>query len=181
MKPFKDYAKRYALFFLLVLVYAVILIIKPNIGLRSLELTWQNIVEMLTIVPPIFILLGLLDVWVPREVMIRLTGPGSGLLGISLAFLLGSFAAGPLFAAFPVAQMMIRKGSKFSNVMILIGAWSTTKIPLLLFEAGSLGWRFMLVRLAFDIPMIFILGWLVEKSLPKSDLKAIYEKAEKSG
>lgn len=40
--------------------------------------------EMLSIIPPIFILLGLLDVWVQRETMIKLMGKESGILGINI-------------------------------------------------------------------------------------------------
>ena len=177
MKNVKFLIKRYAMLIVLVVVYLVVMVAAPDIGLKSVDLTWQNLLEMLSIVPPIFILLGLLDVWVPREMMIKLTGEGSGLRGILLSFLLGSFAAGPLYAAFPVAGIMMKKGSKFSNVMIFIGAWSTTKIPLLLFEAGSLGWTFMLLRFALNLPVIFLLGWLIQKSLPAKELQAIYLRA----
>lgn len=180
MKNVKFLLKRYTLFVLLVITYIVILVAVPDIGFRSVSLTWQNILEMMSVVPPIFILLGLLDVWVPREMMIKLTGEGSGLRGILLSFLLGSFAAGPLYAAFPVAGIMMKKGAKFSNIMIFIGAWSTTKIPLLLFEASSLGWTFMLLRFALNLPVIFLLGWLVEKTLPAHELQAIYQRASES-
>lgn len=180
MKNVKFLLKRYALFVLLVITYIVILVAVPDIGFRSVSLTWQNVLEMMSVVPPIFILLGLLDVWVPREMMIKLTGEGSGLRGILLSFLLGSFAAGPLYAAFPVAGIMMKKGAKFSNIMIFIGAWSTTKIPLLLFEASSLGWTFMLLRFALNLPVIFLLGWLVEKTLPAHELQAIYQRASES-
>lgn len=178
MKNLGMQIKRYALFLAMVVLYIVLLAAAPDIGLKSVSMTWKNLLEMLSVVPPIFILLGLLDVWVPRETMIKYTGEGSGLKGVLLAYLLGSFAAGPLYAAFPVAAVMIRKGSKFSNVMILIGAWSTTKIPLLLFEASSMGWTFMLLRLALNLPVIFLLAWLVEKSMPPQHLQALYQQAE---
>ncbi|WP_010243426.1 permease [Acetivibrio cellulolyticus] len=82
---------------------------------------------MLSVIPPIFILLGLLDVWVQRETMIRLMGEKSGIIGVTIAFLLGSAIAGLLYAVFPVAGVLLKKGSKFSNVLIFIGAWSTKK------------------------------------------------------
>jgi uncharacterized membrane protein YraQ (UPF0718 family) len=179
MKNVKYLMKRYAIFLLMVITYIVLMIALPEIGRQSIRLTWDNVLEMLSVIPPIFVLLGLLDVWVPRETMIRLTGHGSGVKGILISFLLGSFAAGPLYAAFPVAGIMLKKGSKFSNVMVLIGAWSTTKIPLLLFEASSMGWTFMLLRFALNIPVIFLLAWLVEKSIPQHELQLIYDKAKK--
>jgi uncharacterized membrane protein YraQ (UPF0718 family) len=99
---------------------------------------------MLLVVPPIFLLLGLMDVWVPRETLMKFMGPGSGLKGPIIAFAVGSAAAGPLYGAFPVAAVLMKKGASFSNILIFIGAWSTTKIPMLLFEMKALGFRFAL-------------------------------------
>jgi len=133
---------------------------------------------ILFVIPPIFILLGLLDVWVPREKMIRFMGPGSGVKGRVLAFLLGSFAAGPLYGAFPFAAVLMKKGADFTNILIFIGAWSTTKIPMLLFEMSALGERFALSRLAIDIIGIVIIAWAIKTALPKKEVDRLYEKAE---
>ncbi len=111
---------------------------------------------MMLVIPPIFVLLGLLDVWVPKETMVKLMGKGSGLKGMGLAFFLGSAAAGPLYGAFPVAITLLKKGSSFTNVLILMGAWSTTKLPMLMFEAASLGIEFTVLR--FGLNLIGILG-----------------------
>ncbi|MGB4585751.1 MAG: permease [Rectinemataceae bacterium] len=134
---------------------------------------------MLLVIPPIFILLGLLDVWVPREKMMKYMGPGSGIKGGVLAFLLGSFAAGPLYGAFPVAAVLMKKGASFTNIMILIGAWSTTKIPMLLFEMSALGLRFALSRLAIDIAGILIIAIAIKRSLAEKEIGELYTQAEK--
>jgi len=170
--------KRYRVFLLLVVVNVFVLVAFPVVGLKSLSLTGANALEMLSILPPVFILLGLLDVWVKRDTMIRLMGEGSGLRGILLAFLLGSAAAGPLYAAFPVAVVLLRKGSRFSNVLVFIGAWSTTKIPLLMFEASAMGWPFMLTRFAIDLVGIALIAWITGKVLSKAEIRTLREKAE---
>lgn len=79
-------AKRYRMFLLLVVFNIAILIFFPKVGAKSVQLTWSNLIEMLSILPPIFILLGLLDVWVKRETMIKYMGDNSGLVGILIAF-----------------------------------------------------------------------------------------------
>ena len=135
----KNILKRYWIFLLLLIVNVVIGLIFPEIGKRSLEISKQNVIEMLLVIPPIFVLLGLLDVWVDRTTMVKFMGKGSGIKGVLIAFLLGSAAAGPLYAAFPVAGVMMKKGSSLFNIFIFIGVWSTTKIPMLTFEAASLG------------------------------------------
>ncbi|HAS92623.1 MAG TPA: permease [Clostridiales bacterium] len=169
--------KRYRFFIILLVINTIILIVKPDIGLKSLQLTKSNALEMLSILPPVFILLGLLDVWVKRETMIKFMGEKSGIIGVLLAFLLGSAAAGPLYAAFPVAAVLLKKGSKFSNVLIMIGAWSTTKIPLLLFEASSMGIKFMITRFILNIFGIAIIAYTVEKLLSKREIDKIYNNA----
>ena len=135
--------------------------------------TW----EMLAVIPPIFVLLGLLDVWVPREVLTRYMGPGSGPRGGFIAFILGSAAAGPLYGAFPVAAVLMGKGASFFNVLLLIGAWSTTKIPMLLFEFQALGAPFAFTRLLLNIPAIIALAWLIQAVVPRHEVERIYEKS----
>lgn len=154
-----------------------VLIFYPAVGSKSLQLTWSNLLEMMAILPPIFILLGLLDVWVKRETMIKYMGDDSGIIGVLLAFFLGSAAAGPLYAAFPVAGVLLKKGSKLSNVFIMLGAWSTTKIPLILFEASSLGLKFMLIRMVMDLIGIAVIAYFTERMLSKGEIEAIYQNA----
>ena len=173
----KNLVKKYKLFIALAVINILLIVIFPHIGLKSLNITWSNTLEMLSVIPPIFILLGLLDVWVQRDTMIRLMGEKSGLIGASIAFLLGSAAAGPLYAAFPVAGVLLKKGSKFSNVLIFIGAWSTTKIPLLLFETSAMGWKFMLTRFLINIPGIALIAYITEKLLNKKEKDLIYQNA----
>ncbi|MEZ4626608.1 MAG: hypothetical protein R2912_00335 [Eubacteriales bacterium] len=75
-----------------------------------LSTTIDSFKEMLSVLPPIFILLGLLDVWVDPLTMIKYTGKGSGFKGVLIAFLLGSAAAGPHCAAFSVCGCDDQKG-----------------------------------------------------------------------
>lgn len=173
----KKLIKRYRVFLILLVINIITLIFYPEIGKKSVNITFDNTLEMLSIIPPIFILLGLLDVWVQKETMIKYMGEKSGFVGIMIAFLLGAAAAGPLYAAFPVAGVLLKKGSKLSNVLIFIGAWSTIKIPLLLFEASAMGWKFMLIRFIIDIPGILLIAFITEKLLNKSEKRLIYQNA----
>lgn len=173
----KKTLKRYRIFIIMAAVNIILIIFFPNIGFNAVKLSWKNLLEMLAVLPPIFILLGLLDVWVKRETMVKYMGEGSGIIGILLAYLIGSAAAGPLYAAFPVAGVLLKKGSKLSNVFIMIGAWSTTKIPQILFEASALGTKFMLIRLALDLVGIAIIAVFTQLSLNKQEKEEIYNKA----
>lgn len=174
----KAVLKRYRMFIITVLAIGILTIINSKIGLKALSISAYSFKEMLLVIPPVFILLGLLDVWIPREIMIKYMGEGSGLKGIVLAILLGSAAAGPLYGAFPVAAVFMKKGVKFSNILIFIGAWSTTKIPMFLFEITSLGAKFAFTRLAIDIPGIIIIGYILSKLVSKNEIEKIYKNTE---
>lgn len=169
----KKFFKRYGAFLVLLAVGVAAGFLFPEIGIRSLSITADNLKEMLSVIPPIFILLGLLDVWVDRATMMKYTGPGSGAKGVLIAFLLGSAAAGPLYAAFPVASVMIKKGSSLFNVFIFIGAWSTTKIPMLAFEMANLGPAFTLTRLGLSILGILAIAFVTDKTLSKAQKEEI--------
>jgi len=170
--------KRYQFFLLTLLALAVIFAVNLAMGLKAMSVIGFSFKEMLLVIPPIFILLGFLDVWVPRETMVHFMGEGSGLLGVALAIFLGSAAAGPLYGAFPVAAVFIKKGASFRNVVIFIGAWSTTKIPMLLFEISALGAKFAVTRLIIDIPGIFLIGWALEKLLGQREKERIQKAME---
>ncbi len=168
------FLKRYGAFFLLLIAGVVAGLLLPDLGQAAMKNTLGSLKEMLSVLPPIFVLLGLLDVWVDRATMVKYTGKGSGFKGVLIAFLLGSAAAGPLYAAFPFAAVMLKKGSSLFNVLIFIGAWSTTKIPLLAFEASSMGMTFMLVRLGLSLVGIPLIALITDRVIGKAGISEIY-------
>lgn len=174
----KALLKRYRAFIIVIIMMTILTIINRQIGFEALSISAYSFKEMLLVIPPVFVLLGLLDVWVPRETMVKYMGEGSGLKGILLAILIGSAAAGPLYGAFPVAAVLMKKGVKFSNILIFIGAWSTTKIPMFLFEMAALGAKFAFTRLLIDIPGIIIIAYVLSKLLSKDEIEKIYKDAE---
>lgn len=180
MNKFWMLISKYRFFLILFAVNIVLLFAAPEIGKNAFAITKDNLLEMISVLPPIFILLGLLDVWVERETMMKYMGKGAGVKGAVIAFLMGSAAAGPLYVSFPIAGMLLKKGVHLKNVFIFVGAWSTTKIPMILFEASNLGWRYMLLRLVCNIIGIVVIAVLLERSTSDTERDAINELAKKS-
>lgn len=174
-----NHLRRYRIFLAIVAVDLVILAVRPAVGVQIFRHSWQIVLQMLSILPPVFLLLGLLDVWVPRETVIRYVGERSGVLGTTLSIVLGAAAAGPLYGAFPVAQTMARKGASYFNIIVFLGAWSTLKIPMFLFELSALGTSFALTRWGVNVVGIIGLAWLVNRLLPEAD-KQILARADVS-
>jgi len=123
---------------------------------------WMFFKEMILFLPLMFILIGLFDVWVPRENIEKHIGKESGWKGTGLVILLASLQAGPLYGAFPFAYILWKKGCSVRNVFIYLGAFSTIKIPMLTFEIGFLGLKFSLLRTLITLPVFILIGYLME-------------------
>ena len=160
----KQFTKRYKWLLIFMFLQLGLWAISPATGEHAFHLTLFNIFSMLKILPPIFILIGLLDAWVPRETMIKHMGKDSGVKGIAIALILGSFAAGPLYAAFPIAAILIKKGARLSYVLFFLGVWSTSKLPMVLFEITSFGIQFTLLHISINL-VIFLFGSLLIERL----------------
>lgn len=170
----KKFLKRYSLFIGTVFIIIILTLINKDMGINTLKLAKSSFVQMIEVLPPIMILLGLMDVWIPRERMIKYMGKDSGVKGIILAMLIGIIGAGPMYAAFPFTAVLIKKGVKFSNVIIFMNAWCVIKISTVLFEISSLGYNFTLLRLIINIPGVIIMGYLTEKLMGKDELARTY-------
>lgn len=121
--------------------------------------------EVFKVFPAILVLMGLIDVWIPESFIENNLGKSSGMRGQVISLVLGSFASGPLFASFPIALSLLKKGGRVQNVVIFIGAWSTIKIPMILMESSFLSLRFSLLRFVITIPFLFLIGYVMEKSI----------------
>jgi uncharacterized membrane protein YraQ (UPF0718 family) len=174
----RETLRRYGFFLVLLLINLLLLLFFPVIGRESFRITGESLLDVLLVLPPIFIILGLADVWIDRETMMRFLGEKAGLRGILIAFLMGAMAAGPLYAAFPVTRVMIKKGAKLSNVFIFIGAWSCTKIPQLLFETANLGLQYMLVRFAGNVVGILLIAFVLDRLTSAKERIAIAKRNE---
>lgn len=126
----------------------------------------EFMLEMLIFLPAIFVLVGLFDVWVPKKIVEKFVGRESGITAIPWMVLLAMLQAGPLYASFPVAVTLWKKGCAPRNVFIYIGAFSTLKIPMLTFEVAFLGWQFSLARALISLPVFIFLSYLLEILLP---------------
>ena len=132
---------------------------------------WMFFKEMILFLPLMFILIGLFDVWVPRERIEKHIGQESGLKGTGLVILLATLQAGPLYGAFPFAYILWKKGCSIRNVFIYLGAFATIKIPMITFEIGFLGLKFSLLRTLITLPLFILIGFLMEWYLKGKDFE----------
>ncbi len=163
--------KRYKYFLILSFLLILIILYNNEFGISAFKNIESNLIQMLSVLPPTMILLALMDEWIPREYFIKYMGNSSKILGIFLSFIFAFLAAGPLYAGFPFAAVLMKKGVKFSNVIIFLNAWCVTKFSTLLFEIGALGYEFTLYRLMINIPGIIIMGYIIDYLVSKKPHK----------
>ncbi len=139
---------------------------------QDMSIIFKNsIVEMITFIPALFIIVGLFDVWVPKEKIQKHIGQESGIRGIAIVVLLAMLQAGPLYGAFPVAYMLWKKGASIKNIFIYLGAFASLKIPMLGIEIAYLGIRFTLARTLVSLPLFIAIGYLMEWYLKNKNFK----------
>ncbi len=161
----KNFIRDYKALLLIQLIVAILFFYRPEIAIQAWIKSISFFVEVMSIMPPILIIIALLDAWIPRQAVETYLGENSGARGWVAAILLGSAAAGPLFAAFPMARSLANKGARISNIVIFLSSWSTIKLPLLIMEGRFMGIRFALLRLLITLPLIVLMGVLMEKTV----------------
>ncbi len=134
----------------------------PQKGEMALEVSWEFFKEMVFILPAVLIVMGLFGVWVKREVVVRYLGRDSGIGGLFLAILLGTLPTGPLYVAFPLAAMLLKKGARVAGVMLFLSAWACIKLPQEIMELQFLGLEFTLLRLGLTVAVLIPMVLLAE-------------------
>ncbi len=150
-------------FALVATVTAVILsLVFRDKGALTWRVSWQYLKEMIFVLPAVMVIMGLFAVWVDRRIVIKYLGQESGLPGLLLAVALGTLPTGPLYVAFPLAAMLLKKGARVANVLAFLCSWAALSIPAELMELRFMGWKFTVLRLGLTFFLILPLAWLGE-------------------
>ncbi|HHX59537.1 MAG TPA: permease [Epulopiscium sp.] len=158
--------------FSVMVLYLALALFMPGKALQSIGNSLYYVKEMLMIMPVILLLTALITAWVPKDAIEKNLGRNSGFKGSIFSFLLGSFSAGPIYAAFPVCKALLSKGASISNIVILLSTWAVLKVPMLINESKFLGPKFMIVRWILTTTSIFLMGSITSKFVKKEDLPA---------
>ncbi len=120
--------------------------------------------ELAKIMPPVFILVGLFEVWVPRAVIEKHLGNAKNIMGYIWVLLLAATTIGGLFVAFPVAQSLESKGASKPVVLTYLTAATVVRLPMTIFEMTFLGLRFTAVRWVCSIALTLASSVLLAKT-----------------
>lgn len=147
----------------LLAITTVLLLIFPDKKETVITASWRFFVEMILILPAVMVLMGVFNVFIPKEVVVKYLGQSAGIKAIFLGILMGALPTGPLYVAFPMASALLKKGAKVSCIIAFLCAWACIKIPQEMVELQFLGPKFMVGRLILTIIFVIIMGISIEQ------------------
>ncbi len=115
-----------------------------------------------------FLLAGLVQVLVSREVIERWLGSQSGWRGILLACVAGALIPGGPYVYYPLAGALLHSGAGLGSLMAFVIAknlWSITRLP---FEFALLGTQLTIIRYGLTLVIPPLFGMLAEALFGKT-------------
>jgi len=120
--------------------------------------------SVLLLIVAVFGLVGLLQTWISRELIVRLLGQGSGAKGLLLAALCGTLLIGPAYIIFPLLMSIRKQGARWAVISIVLTSYAV-KLQMIPIEVEFLGWPFSLGRALITLTVAIPLGLLLERLL----------------
>jgi uncharacterized membrane protein YraQ (UPF0718 family) len=128
-------------------------------GMRSaLNMT----IEILPLLIFAFIVAGMVQVLLPRELLAKWVGAESGMRGILIGTVAGGLSPGGPFVSLPIAAGLLRAGASIGTMVAYVTAWSLWAVSRLPLEVGIMGWKFVLIRLASTFFFPPIAGFIAQ-------------------
>ncbi len=130
------------------------------LGLKS---SINMIVQILPLLIFAFIVAGMAQVLIPRELMSRWVGAESGIKGLLIGTVAGGLAPGGPYVSLPIVAGLLRAGASVGTMVAFLTGWSLLAINRLPMEIGIVGWRFTLVRFVTTFFFPPIAGFIAER------------------
>jgi len=125
------------------------------VGARTL---WRNLLLLLLG----FLLAGLVQVLVPREIVTRWLGEEAGFKGILIGCVVGGLVPGAPYAIFPVVASLHQAGASLGVVVGFVSAWALWSVSRLPVEMALIDPRVALIRYTVTFAVPPIAGLLAE-------------------
>lgn len=164
----RDFVFRQWLLLLTSGLYLVAFIAAPERTLSALAVGAGIFGSVLLLIVAVFGLIGVLQVWISRELIVQLLGREGGVRGLLLAALCGTLLIGPAYIIFPLLMSLKQQGARWAVVTIVLTSYAV-KVQMIPIEIGFLGWPFSLGRTAITIGLAIPTGLLVEALMERRE------------
>jgi len=119
-----------------------------DVPIKGLKSALNMTVQVLPLLIFAFIVAGMIQALLPKELLSRWIGEESGFRGILIGTVAGGLTPGGPYVSLPVVAGLLRAGAGVGIMVAYLTAWSLWAFGRLPMEIGILGWKFTLIRLA---------------------------------
>jgi uncharacterized membrane protein YraQ (UPF0718 family) len=119
---------------------------------------WRNLALLLLG----FLIAGLAQVLIPKDLISRWLGSGSGIRGILIGCVLGGLVPGAPYATFPLVAVLYQGGASLGAVVGFVSAWALWSVSRLPVEMALIEPRAALFRYAITFAVPPAAGLLAE-------------------
>ncbi|UCE83277.1 MAG: permease [Deltaproteobacteria bacterium] len=133
----------------------------PELPIQAVKSGGGLLLQLIPVLILAFFVAGLIEVLLPKELLIRWVGEGSGFKGILIGTLLGAVAPGGPFIQFPIVAAMFKAGAHIGPLIAYLSAWALIGINrVIAFEIPLLGFQITFTRLLCSFIFPVIIGYL---------------------
>ncbi len=116
-------------------------------NVSGLKAAWTMTYQIIPLLIFAFIIAGLVQVLIPKEVIAKWVGDESGFRGILFGTLAGSITPGGPYISLPIAAGMLKAGAGIGTMVAYMSAWSLIAVARIPLFVGIMGWRFTWIHL----------------------------------
>ena len=109
-----------------------------------------------------FIVAGMVQVMIPKELLAKWVGTESGMRGIFVGAIAGGLAPGGPYVSLPIVAGLLKSGASIGTMVAFLTGWSIWAVGRLPMEIGILGWKFTLIRVLSTLIFPPIAGYIAQ-------------------
>ncbi len=132
-------------------------------GFRTAGTTGLKFVPILLVA---FVIMGFVDVLLPRDLVERWLSDAAGWRGLGVAWLAGVLTPAGSITGLPLAAALLKAGVGAGVLVTYLTSMATLSILRVPLEIGFYGWRLMALRVAVSLVLPFVAGALARVCAP---------------
>jgi uncharacterized membrane protein YraQ (UPF0718 family) len=130
--------------------------------ITGLKWAYSTMTQILPLLIFAFIVAGMVQVLMPKELLSKWIGGASGWRGILIGSLAGGLAPGGPYVSLPIVAGLLKSGAGVGTMVAFLTGWSLWALGRIPMEIGILGWRFTLIRVLSTLVFPPIAGFVAQ-------------------
>jgi uncharacterized membrane protein YraQ (UPF0718 family) len=118
------------------------------VGMQS---AFKMTIEILPLLIFAFIVAGMIQVLLPKELLSKWVGAESGWRGLFIGTIAGGLSPGGPYVSLPVVAGLLKSGASAGTMVAFLTGWSLWAFARMPMEYGILGWKFTIIRFASTV------------------------------